>query len=107
VELITRSGNTILPPDPDPGVTRRQAVYLVPFGGDGPVTLVAEADGASGDSDIDENGQRRATLFIRSYAEVYLPAVLKDAKNLPRATPVRPHPTPSPRATIAASGSNR
>ncbi len=99
IELIARSGNTVLPVDPDPGVTRRQAVYLIPFGGDGPVTLIAEADGATGDSDALEGGQTRPTLFIQSYAEIYLPGVLKDAKSLPRPSPNQPHPTPSPRPT--------
>lgn len=75
IDLVTVGGRTIRQPQPGAG-ERVIGVFLVPGeDGDGEVTLVAEADGNSGNSDDPVSNQ--PTLFIQSRADIYLPFGLK------------------------------
>jgi len=95
-ELITRGGNSVVPPDSDPGVINMEALYLIPGpDGDGFVTLEVEADGKTANSNDPTTGE--PTILIFSRTSVLLPLGLRNGiptPALPR--PVRPTRTPSP-----------
>jgi hypothetical protein len=96
-DAITRDGLTIVPPSDDPGFVNLERLYLkAGSDGDGCLTIIAEADGTTANTDaLNAEGQRVKTVCIRSTTKIYLPSSMKRF-NIYATPAVLPTTTPEP-----------
>ncbi|MEO8082375.1 MAG: hypothetical protein ABI780_00990 [Ardenticatenales bacterium] len=98
IDLITKSGRTIVPPSQ----SNLAGVYITADGRDGEVVVEVEADGKKANSNVEDETTHKvqATIFIVSTGRIFMPVAVKKNDGFPRATPIV---TRTPRLPLAQS----